>query len=127
MKHLCFLMVSWLLVSLLLLNSFGQDETQIGLPENAIKRIGNGIFNHIAYSPDGKQLALATSIGIWLYDTATYEPLSLLTGHTDRVQSVAYSADGKILASGSSDGTIRLWDPSDHKKHRCAEMDIRMG
>lgn len=108
-------MLSWLLVSLLLLNSFGQNETQIGLPENAIKRIGNGIFNHIAYSPDGRQLAVAASIGVWLYDTDTYEPLSLLTGHTDRVQSVAYSADGKILASGSSDGTIRLWDPQTTK------------
>ena len=110
MKHFRFLMISGLLVSLFLLNSFGQNETQIGLPENAIKRIGNGIFNHIAYSPDGKQLALATSIGIWLYDTDTYKPLSLLTGHTDYVWSVEYAADGKILASGSSDGTIRIWN-----------------
>lgn len=122
MKHLCFLMISWLLVSLLLLNSFGQDETQIGLHENAIKRIGNGIFNHIAYSPDGKQLAVAASIGIWLYNTDTYKPLSLLTGHTDRVQSVEYSADGKILASGSSDGTIRLWDP-----HTTKNIAVLMG
>ena len=130
MKHFRFLMISWLLVSLLLLNSFGQNETQIGLPENAIKRIGNGICNHIAYSPDGKQLALATSIGIWLYDTDTYEPLSLLTGHTDSVRSVEYSADGKILASGSSDGTIRLWDPQATKNiavltgHQNAVTDI---
>ena len=71
MKIFRFLTISWLLISLLLLNSFAQNETQIGLPENAIKRIGNETFNHIAYSPDGKQLALAASIGIWLYDTDT--------------------------------------------------------
>ncbi len=32
-----------------------------------------------------------------------------LTGHRDRVYSVAYSPDGKTLASGSWDQTIKLW------------------
>jgi len=33
-----------------------------------------------------------------------------LMSHTAAVTSLAYSADGKILASSSDDGTIRLWD-----------------
>jgi WD40 repeat protein len=35
--------------------------------------------------------------------------LRTLAGHTDLVSSVAWSPDGKTLASGSLDQTIRLW------------------
>lgn len=37
-------------------------------------------------------------------------PLQTLFGHTQEVQSVAFSPDGQNLASGSSDGTVKLWD-----------------
>ncbi len=98
--------------------TFAQDSSQFGLPEGAIARFGKGKLNQIQYSPDGKRLAVAGSIGIWLYDTATYKKITLLTGHLADVNRIAFSPDGKTLASGSRDKTVRLWDvkTGEHKQ-----------
>ncbi len=87
-----------------------QDLQQQHLPEGAKSRLGKGRINAITYSPDGTRLAIASSIGIWLYDAHNGQALDLLTTHTDRVNSVAFSPDGRTLVSGSKDGIIRLWD-----------------
>ena len=81
-------------------NTFAQDYTQLSLPEGAKARLGKGFINEIAYSPDGTRLAVASSIGIWIYDAKTGEELDLITGHTKWVLSVAFSPDGNTLTSG---------------------------
>ena len=106
-----------LLVSMLFLQSSCAQEKsgvpnspQWHLPEGVKAHLGKGVINEIQYSPDGTRLAVASGIGIWLYDTATHQEIALFTGHTEMVSSVAFSPDGGTLASGSSDAISRLWD-----------------
>lgn len=71
-------------------------------PEDSVK--------DLEFSPDGTVLAVATPIGIWLYDTLSYETIALLTGDKYGISSISFSPDGKTLAGGGSDKIVYLWD-----------------
>ena len=56
------------------------------------------------------------SIRIW--DAETGKLRGTMTGHTGRVESLAFSPNGKILATGGGGGdtSVRLWDMADYTK-----------
>ena len=79
------------------------------LPDGAMARLGEGRIDDIAFSPGGQYLAVASGIGVWIYEVATSRALMLIPTASS-VNSVSFSPDGATLASGSGDGTVKLWD-----------------
>jgi len=61
---------------------------------------------------------------IKLWDLASGKNTATLKGHDNDVYSVAFSPDGKTLASGSIDETIKLWDVVSHENTATLDGDI---
>jgi WD40 repeat protein len=75
-----------------------------------------GAFRSVAFSPDGKRIAAGGGNGVKpgevkVWDAATGQEKLALTGQTNwPIDSVAFSADGGRILSGSLDRTVRVWE-----------------
>jgi WD40 repeat protein len=78
----------------------------------------------VAVSPDGKTIASADTKSIHLWDVPTATKRATLNGHTGVVWSVAFSPDGRLLLSGSKDGTARFWDPATGEEKAAFNWDM---
>ncbi len=89
---------------------------------NMARRVGT-----VAFSPSGSILACAEGGGVYialgspsmekpgrirLWSTRTWSDFASLTGHRGDVSSIAFSPDGRWIASGGSDQTIKIWNLS---------------
>ena len=98
MKKVYLPVVVYLLITnLFLSNTFAQDYTQWHLPPGAKARLGKGWVRDIEFSPYGTQLAVATTIGVWIYDVRAGTEQSLLLGIMGGANAVSYSPEGSIL------------------------------
>jgi WD40 repeat protein len=72
----------------------------------------------IAYSPDGKILAVSSTATsnpihtIRLWEMVSGKLIAELPGHTANIWKLCFSPDGRYLASASSDQSIRIWEVS---------------
>ena len=62
------------------------------------------------YSPDGQQILSASAKKLEVRQAETGELLATLVGHSEDIYACAYSADGRFVASGSGDHSLKLWD-----------------
>ncbi len=79
--------------------------------EIPVQADGQNAAHALAYSPDGKRLAIGDDLGpVRVLNAADGSEVAVLSGHRDRVEAVTFSADGKLIATASRDTTARVWD-----------------
>lgn len=76
------------------------------------KILGEALGLDIAFSPNNGTYVTSNLRGAVLRSTVNGERITSITGATDATWSVAFSADGRMLATGGDDETLRLWNVS---------------
>lgn len=118
MKHRTLTITALLLI--IACSSIAQEQTpsDLKLPKGAIARLGKGKLRSVQYSPDGTQLAVGSTIGTWIYDTTTWQPINLLTKNDVGATHFDYHPTDNTLVTYDSDYTINLWKTDEGKRIR---------
>jgi len=101
-----------------------------------LKKLEGFFVSHFAvFSPDGKKIAAAGSqriidentalfyARVLIWDVDSGKIVQQLEGHTQRVNTVDFSHDGKTILTSSRDGTARIWDTETGKELQKIEVN----
>lgn len=108
-----------LTMCLILKNSDAQMVGHELLPDGAKERFGKGWIRDVEFSPDGNKFAVATTIGVWIYDSSTGKDENLLEDSMiSGAETLSYAPFDSMLAVAHEDFTIRLWNPTIRNQDR---------
>jgi WD40 repeat protein len=70
------------------------------------------VLRALAFAPDSRTLAAAGTgdKDVKLWNVATHEEIKRLPAGNNGTHALAFSADGRFLASGNRDGVVQVWD-----------------
>jgi len=81
----------------------------------------------LAVDPSGRRLAVATlACSLCLWDVHNQKLLAELTGPEDTIHCVAFSPDGRWLAAGGEDRTLRLWPIQDDRVAQDGMVEVTL-
>jgi WD40 repeat protein len=103
--------------------SFRVSDLHTGLVR--VSRKQRGGIRTLVFAPDGGTLAATVGRSVLLCETETFKERAALKGHGDCVIAVAFTPDGRSLATASWDQTIRTWDAATGQQ--TASFDWELG
>lgn len=89
---------------------------KVGDDATLVRRLDrqDGVVTSLAWSPDGKRIAIAGSAPqVNLYDADTGDRLASCKGHGAGIYATAFSPEGARLATGGFDGSVRIYKAAD--------------
>ena len=114
MKKIYVLLVLTVLTTTLLSPSVvANDSIQLKLPKEPEESFGKGWVNDIKFSSNGDELAVATTVGIWIYEVRTGKGRNLfegVEGYVGGANTLSYVPNGSTLAAAHQDWKIRFWN-----------------
>lgn len=97
-------------------------EAALGRKGFALGRHGD-VLGGVAPSPDGRWVAVGLGDSVRVVDAESGDDRSVLDGHAGAVTCLAVSPDGRLLASGGSDGAVRVYEAHSGDERWVLETD----
>ncbi|MGH2556757.1 MAG: trypsin-like peptidase domain-containing protein, partial [Actinomycetota bacterium] len=85
-------------------------DVSTGRPIQIVYHSDGFVVRGVAFSPDGSLLGTASVDTAQISDLRSGAAIARLKGHESDVHSIAFSLDGRLVVTGSADGTARIWE-----------------